>query len=344
MLLAVAAALIARPRPRNHSVAPPTILPNSLVRFDPKTLKPVAVYPVGAAPGLVLSSGGYVWVAHYGRSDAVVVTVRNAGDRTLTRVDPRTGQVTVVGGGLAPCGMAADPSGDVWVANCFAGAARNDNVVRIDAKTLQFKETWPVPSKEGYFRGMVFGGGHLWVSDALGQSDYRQWTVTRLDPGTGERHTTPIDGPAGFMAWAEGYGDLWMNDFAAGAVRRLDPSTGRVETIPNVGVNPVSPVVDGDTVWVGDWSTPQVVRLPAVGRGTPHAVLLPTAATNYPSAVWQIDAGAGSIWAAAPRFHALYRIDPKTNAVTRIPVPYLPSGVAADDDAIWVTVRGNRSG
>ena len=94
----------------------------------------------------------------------------------------------------------------------------------------------------------------------------------------------------------------------------------------------------------GDWSTPQVVRLPAVGRGTPHAVLLPTTATDYPSAVWRNAAGAGNIWAAAPRLHALYRIDPKTNAVTRILVPYLPSGVAADDDAIWVTVRGYDSG
>jgi hypothetical protein len=34
-----------------------------------------------------------------------------------------------------------------------------------------------------------------------------------------------------------------------------------------------------------------------------------------------------------------WRIDPETDAVTRIPMPYLPSGVAADDDAVWVTVR-----
>ena len=314
------------------------------MRFDPKTLKPVAVYPVGDGPDLVLSSGGYLWVTHYVRRDSGSSAVRNSGDRTLTRVNPATGQVTVVGGGLAPCGLAADPSGDVWVANCFAGAARNDNIVRIDATTLSFKKTWPVPSREGYFRGLVYGGGSLWISDALGLSDYPQFTVTRIDPETGERHPTPIDGPAGAMAWSEGYGDLWMNDFNSGAVSRLDPSTGRIKTFPKVAVNPVSLAVDGDTVWVGDWSKGQVVRVPAVGPGKRLAVVLPGAPFGFPSAVWEVDAGAGSVWAAAPRFHALYRIDPKTNAVTRIPVPYLPSGVAADDNAIWVTVRGYKSG
>jgi streptogramin lyase len=314
------------------------------VRFDPKTLKPVAVYPVGDAPDLVISSGGYLWVTHHVLRDSGSSAVRNSGDRTLTRVDPATGESTVVGGGLAPCGLTADPSGDVWVANCFAGEARNDNVVRIDPRTLRFKKTWSVPSREGYFRGLAYGGGSLWISDALGISGYPQWTVTRIDPETGERHRIPIDGPAGSMAWSEGYGDLWMNNFNSGAVGRLDASTGRVETIPQVATNPVTLVVDGDTVWIGDWSRPQLVRLPAVGPGTRRVVPLPTAVTDYSSAVWRIDAGAGSIWAATPRLHALYRIDPKTNAVTRIPVPYLPSGVAADDDAIWVTVRGYNSG
>ena len=335
--VAVAALLL------NGDAAPPKVLPNSLVRLDPKTLEPTNVYPVGDAPDLVRSSGGYVWVTHYVRSDGGSVTVRNAGDRTLTRVDPATGDVTVVGG-VAPCGLTADPSGDVWVANCFAGGGRNANVVRIDATSLHFKETWPAPSHEGYFRGLAYGGGSLWISDALGLFDYPQPTVTRMDPETGKRHPIPIDGNAGAMAWSEGYGDLWMNDFPDGAVRRLDTSTERVESIPNVAVNPVSLAVDGDSVWVGDWSRAQVVRLPAVGPGKPHAVPLPGAPKNLPSYVWQIDAGAGGIWAAAPRLHAVFRIDPKTNAVTRIPIPYLPSGVAADDDAIWVTVRGDESG
>ena len=47
----------------------------------------------------------------------------------------------------------------------------------------------------------------------------------------------------------------------------------------------------------------------------------------------------GSIWATLPDSHALWRIDPQTNRVTRIPIPYFPWGVAAADDEIWVAVR-----
>jgi streptogramin lyase len=56
--------------------------------------------------------------------------------------------------------------------------------------------------------------------------------------------------------------------------------------------------------------------------------------------VWLVDANAGGVWATTPRFESVWKIDPETDAVTEIPMPYLPSGVAADEDAVWVTVRG----
>jgi hypothetical protein len=96
-------------------------------------------------------------------------------------------------------------------------------------------------------------------------------------------------------------------------------------------------VVNGDIVWVADWSGPQVVRLHAVGASRPHNVSLPM--RNIRTGVWDIAAGAGGVWATTPRDGTLWRIDPKTNAVTRIAMPYLPTGVAADADDVWVTVR-----
>ncbi len=38
---------------------------------------------------------------------------------------------------------------------------------------------------------------------------------------------------------------------------------------------------------------------------------------------------------------APYRVDKKTNKVTRIAMPYLPTCVAADNNDVWVTVRAN---
>jgi streptogramin lyase len=138
------------------------------------------------------------------------------------------------------------------------------------------------------------------------------------------------------MAWADGYGDVWMTNFDAGTVTRFDASTGRLDTPVDSGlVNPGSAVVDGGTVWLGDWATGELARLHAVGPPRIHRIALPTSA-----GVWDLAAGAGFIWATTPRAHALWRIDPNTNKVTRIHIPYLPAGVAADANDVWVTVRG----
>ena len=323
---------------------PPEVVPNSLVRLDPNTLEPTAVYPIGSGADTVISSGGYLWVTHHVLRDTASAAVRDAGDHTITRVDPSTGQATVLGGGLAPCGLSSDPSGDVWVANCFAsGSGRDANVVRIDAETLEFEATWPAPGGDGIFRGLAYGGGSLWVSDIFGPTNAAPFSVTQLDPQTGARRSIPMENFGAPLAWSEGYGDLWITHFEVGRVSQLHAATGEVMTTDRVAINPVSPVVDGDTVWVGDWSVPQVVRIPAVGSGEARTISLPieTSGLGLHSVVWQVDAGAGAIWAASPRLGAVWKIDPNDDAVTRIPFPYPPGGVAADGDAIWVTVRDN---
>ena len=82
------------------------MLPNSVVRIDPDTLEPTQVVRVGNDPDLVVVAGGFVWVTHRGRRYADSNALRDAGDRTLTRVDPSTGHAVPVGGGLAPWGLA----------------------------------------------------------------------------------------------------------------------------------------------------------------------------------------------------------------------------------------------
>ena len=319
---------------------PPEVVPNSLVRLDPITLEPTAVFPIGSGADTVVSSGGYLWVTHHVLRDTDSAAVRDAGDHTITRVDPSTGQVTVLGGGLSPCGLTTDPSGDVWVANCFAsGSGQTANVVRIDAASLEFEATWPVPSGDGIVRGLAYGGGSLWVSDIFGPINPAPFRVTQLDPQTGTQRSIPMEHFGAPLAWSEGYGDLWIAHFELGSLSQLHAATGEVMTTSRVATNPVSPIVDGDTVWVGDWSVPQVVRIPAVGGGEARSVSLPAANIGLHSVVWQVDAGAGAVWAATPRLGAVWKIDPEDDSVTRIPMPYPPGGVAADGDAVWVTIR-----
>jgi DNA-binding SARP family transcriptional activator/streptogramin lyase len=319
----------------DETPTPPRVLPNSLVRIDPDTLEATNVARVGSAPDLVVAAGGFVWITHHILRDFGSDRVRDAGDRTLRRVNPETGQVETVGGGLAPCGLAPDPSGDVWVANCFASGGRDANVVRVDATTLDFEATYRVPegdvrAGDAFYRGLAYGGGSLWVG---GLDEHA--TVVQLDPHSGEQRATRLTGTA--LAWAETSGDLWGSNFGEGTLARLHASTRAAETVNVLSTGPAHILVDGEVVWVGDWDLPAVERLGAVGPSRPRLVDLP--ARRAGAGVWNIAAGAGYIWATTPRDGALWRIDPKTNEVKRIPMPYPPTGVTANEGDVWVTVR-----
>ena len=317
----------------------PTVVPNSLVRIDPHTLRVTQVVPVESQPDLVVAAGGYVWITNFILRDVDSGALRNGGDRTLTRVDPATGKAVVVGGGLAPCGLTADPSGDVWVANCYpAATGSRDNVVRVDARTLEFKKTWPLQGGDGFLRGLAYGGGSLWIGEIFGGDVPNADRLTRLNPQTGSERTFRSEVPDVEMAWAGGYGDLWIANFDYGSMTRLHTATNASQTLPVPLSGPSFPLIDGDVVWVADWSGPEVVRLSAVGAPRPQLIRLPTAGGF--AGVWSLAAGNGYIWATTARDGTLWRIDPKTNAVKRIRVPYLPTGVAAEANDVWVTVRG----
>jgi DNA-binding SARP family transcriptional activator/streptogramin lyase len=329
----VAAAVVAALVLTRGEDAPPAVLPTSLVRLDPNTLEPKQVVPIGPRADFVVVSGGYVWVTHGILRHASDAGLRNAGDRMLTRVDPETGEARPVGGGLAPCGITADPSGDVWVANCYASGS-SANIVRVDARTLEFERPFVLPTGPDFLRGTAYGGGSLWV----GGGEAGSGEVTEFEPETRARRAIELEAPPTLLAWSEGYGDLWMDDFDAGSVSRMHAETSEVLTFNSVVASPGVLVVQGDAVWVGEWSNPRVVRLSAVGSKPPRRIRLPVT-TTLPTGVTGITAGAGSIWAAVPENRALFRIDPKTNSATRIPFPYRPWGVAVGDDGVWVTMR-----
>jgi DNA-binding SARP family transcriptional activator len=320
------------------------VLPNSLVRVDPRSLKPTEVAQVGDAPDLVVESGGYLWVTNNILRDSTASGIRNAGDHTLTRIDPTTGRATPVAGDLSPCGLTSDPSGDVWVANCFTpGSGGTSNVVRVDAKTLRFEERLSVPGGTSYYRGLVWGGGSLWAAD-LPSGASPLPAVTQVNPETRKERTIRVaDACPCALDWSQGYGDLWVSAFEAGSLTRANGATGTPKAIKSVAINPSSVVVDGDAVWVADWSAPQVVRLSAVGALHLHRISLPVRShRGCPkiSCVWTVAAGAGFIWATTPEDDALWRIDPKGNAVRRVELPYAPTGVTVDANNVWVTVRG----
>ena len=312
------------------------ILPNSLVRLDPKTLKPTKVVPIGPKADLVVASGGYVWVTHgilrYTDNDRL----RNAGDRTLTRVDPSTNEMLDVGS-VAPCGLTPDPSGDVWVANCF-GSGQGGNLVRVDAKNplKKFEKKFKVPTGHGYYRGMTYGGRSLWVGGVCCRHGHIDRRLTQVDPETGALGNIPLKRAAIVLAWSGYYGDLWMTN-VGGIASRMGPVTK--EWKPTPVTDAASPLaVYRDVVWIGDWEVPTITRLPADGTGRPLPI--PLHVPPDTRGVTSIAAGNGAIWATVPDAHELIRIDVKTNRQRKIPLRYAPWGVTVDEDgAVWVTLR-----
>ena len=345
VVVAVAAAAVGLAFASHHKARAPVVLrPNSLVRIDSETLKPTLDVPIGRMADLVVAKGGYVWVNHWSLRYTNDAGLHNGGDRVLTRFTPSTGRVDNLGL-VAPCGITPDPSGDLWVANCYPGGNGSGNVQRVHARTMQLDPPVEVPTVDGYYRGMAYGGGSLWLGGVNGLVTDRR--LIQFDPQTGKKRTIYMDRQATALAWSPGYGDLWMSNFGDSSVSQLHSATKTVTTPFEYVSNDPGPVAVGDdgAMWVGNWDpspTTRVTRLPADGSGLPQRILLPPAKFG-PGGTPSIAAGAGGIWVAVPDDHAVWRIDPlhPTRPPKRIFLHYAPWGVTVDNGAIWVTLRGS---
>jgi class 3 adenylate cyclase/DNA-binding beta-propeller fold protein YncE len=306
----------------------PTVVARSLVRIDPATNEVTDVLKIEDEPDLVLATPGYLWVAHH------VFRRPNAAVRRslLSRVDMRTHQVTLVGG-LAPCGLTADPSGDVWVASCTATVGHVETtIVRVDADTLEFEDFVRAPSiLRLAFRGLAYGGGALWIGDPDEYSHARQ-NVTRIDLDTRRGRSIRVGSRPADLAWAGGY--LWVPNYYGSSVSRIRGATNSVESLQDVrGPFPIA--ITTDAVWVGHSSGQRISRIDREAFRYDGAVIL---GVKRQSAIFWVAAGEGSVWATTPADSALWRIDPTTNQTRRIALRYRPTGVAVGGGAVWVAI------
>jgi class 3 adenylate cyclase/streptogramin lyase len=307
----------------------PTVVATSLVRIDPATNHVTDVVKIEDEPDLVVATRGYVWVAHHVFRRPYAAVRRSL----LSRVDMRTHEVTVVGGGLAPCGLTADPSGDVWVASCTATVGHVETtIIRVDADTLEFKDVVRAPSILRFaFRGLAYGGGALWIGDPDEYSHERQ-NVTRIDLDTRRSRSIRVGSRPAELAWVTGY--LWVPNYYSSSVSRIRGATNVVETVEDVrGPFPIA--ITTDAVWVGHDSGQRISRIDPETVRYDGAVILPV---KRQSGVLWVAAGEGSVWATTPADSALWRVDPTTNQARRIALKYRPTGVAVGGGAVWVAI------
>ncbi len=109
VLVILAAAAVAAVTLSTSATATPHVVPNSLVRLDPRSGKPTLVVPVGVEPGPIVFTPTAIWTV-------------NHGDRTVSRYDLRTHRVQTRGGfPHQPYDVVADMAGNIWVSSKTLG-------------------------------------------------------------------------------------------------------------------------------------------------------------------------------------------------------------------------------
>lgn len=236
-----------------------------------------------------------------------------------------TEAVLPIAGLNGPLGLAADPAGNVYVAD-----SGNDRVVKLDAGTLE-QSVVPFSDLRNAVGIAVDGAGAVYVTDSHGERvlklaagsstqtvvtldhsgphgialdaarnvyvvDWLKDRVLKLTAGTGAPTVLPItaiEGPEGVAV--DGAGNVYVADFDNGRVIELVAATGAQATAPFFGlVNPWGIAVDGPgNLFVTDAGTGRVVRLAA---GTSTQMVLPFPVLDGPRGV-AVD-GAGNLYVA----------------------------------------------
>lgn len=262
----------------------------------------------------------------------------NADYGTITEVDLPESKVEAVievnsnpksaPGESDPQSVAA--SGDqIW----FTDRARKA-VSRIDPETNRIVERIPV-GIAAY--DIAIDGDTLWVTDL------ERGVVVLVDAST-NRVVERIDVPAA-AGISVGSGSVWVVEFGAfldkpSKLARIDPQTNEVvKEIPIASTNPQDIAYGAGGAWIAN------------GCCVPHSLSVSHVDPNTNKEVATIDTGletygvavaSGSVWATGskvncPSCGALMRIDPATDKIVGKTNVRGASGVAATDDAVWVS-------
>jgi YVTN family beta-propeller protein len=313
VVIAAAAASAAVLLSRSDPV--PTVVPNSLVKIDPRSNEVVEVIHVGRFPGKVASGNGFIWVV-------------NIEDETLTRVPTRSGPAELVAGLRVeqPTGLSADDARGV-----FVGSFAASEVVRVDPSTLQVEDRLRLPGETASF--VASGAGSLWVTQPpVGFQGAIPSAISRVSILNGRverRFTVPVGVLPGQIAF--GAGAAWVANVGDGTVWRIDAATNRIKRI-QVGSQPTDVAIGYDSVWVPCLGRNSVWRLDAA-TGKVEAII-PTGNESLALA-----AGADAVWVTNQAEGTVSRIDPRTNRVVKtIRLGFNPHGVAVADGEVWVAV------
>ena len=265
-----------------------------------------------AAHDVAIDKGGSVWFA----DDATP-------DRTLGKLDPRTGRITEYK--MADQANAAESShaivfdkmGNIWFANGTEG-----NPTKFDPETGKFFD-YPRP-KDFPFSGdfiTMDTKGNVW-------SPHRQGAY-KLDPATGKyTNYTLAPGKANYDIAADNEDNVWVSQPGGNDMMMVDSQSGKVDQLALEYLAP------------RDYDVTAKDRDLAASFG-----LTPNTATPIDKGPRRsvADRGTDTIWVCEFFADRLAKIDAKTKKVTEYPLPHrfsqpYAATVNTRDHTVWITM------
>ena len=173
-------------------------------------------------------------------------------------------------------------------------------------------------------------------SEAVWVTSERDGTLTRLDPGTGEKVGRPFELGAGIAGVAVGSKWVWVTDPEREELLRIDPRNRHVRHI-HLGSKPAAIVLGGGRVWVADEDGKGITAVNPEGARVYRTGLPPH------SSPLRLAAGAGGLWASSSSTGTVRRTDLSSLATDPpIPAGRGPAGLTVAAGLVWVA--DNRGG
>ena len=203
--------------------------------------------------------------------------------------------------------------------SCFAAAA---TATEVPEKPLVIEATIP---RAGDF--MRSGFGSVWMMAGA--------KLVRINPADNSFTDNKLQGIIGpFRNITLGEGAVWVPDVSADVIHKFDPaSSTETLSIPVLmGDSEGSIGVGEGSVWVAEKEL--LTRFNAASGEEEAKIALAGEGAGVKVAF-------GSVWVTSTRKNALYRIDPKTNAVTQTTaLKSRPRFITADQDQLWILDQG----
>ena len=301
---------------------------DALVRINPATNEIVDRVTVGAgASSVTVGDDGYVWVT-------------SLEQRTLTRIDPETGNARLTK-------IAGTPL-DVAVRQGLAVVANGPFKVGfevIDAATGASIDATRLPGADFAPATVAAGAAGIWVAasgpDGENVGRVLATPLTSGLPGFERVEITPAPNYLFYLTpdsgsyndVAVGSGSVWLVRDGGAILKRIDLRPKQVVATVALPFRPKSVAVGAGGVWVTALFADAVARLdPATNEVTMNVPLAP--GTDG------VSVGAGSVWVACTIDGVVQRIDPVTGKIlATIEVGGRPEDVAVGAGGVWVTTH-----